>query len=199
MLVRAPWVRDEMNGGCPKESPDLHTPAVIPAHPAAVALALLMLRLKNVGAVKSASVTMLEPASEYGRAAMDELHQQTVSLLSFQTLPREIYDTQVAFNLAPVLGEAAKMNLRETEATIRRHYALLSGGKLPQVALQLIHAPVFHGYAFSMAVEMEQPVLMEDVEDGVQRGPRRRGAGRRRCAEQPEHSRAGRSDGAAAG
>jgi aspartate-semialdehyde dehydrogenase len=167
VLVRAPWVRDEMNGAASKESPDLHTPAVVPAHPAAVALALLMLRLKNLGAVHSVAVTMLEPASEYGRAAMDELHQQTVSLLSFQGLPREIYDTQVAFNLAPVLGEGAKLSLGETEAMIRRHYALLSGGKLPPLALQLIHAPVFHGHAFSIAVEMEQPVLMEDVETAL--------------------------------
>ena len=52
---------------------------------------------------------MMEPASEYGRAAMDELHQQTVNLLSFQTLPREQYDTQVAFNLLPELGEGAKV------------------------------------------------------------------------------------------
>jgi aspartate-semialdehyde dehydrogenase len=167
VLIRAPWVREEMNGSAPKESPDLHTPAVVPAHPAAVTIALLMLRLKNIGAVHGAAVTMLEPASEYGRAAMDELHQQTVSLLSFQSLPREIYDTQVAFNCVPVLGEAAKLNLGETEATIRRHYAHLSGGKLPQLALQLIHAPVFHGYAFSIAVEMEQAVLLEDVESAL--------------------------------
>lgn len=164
VLVRAPWVREEMNGSAPKESPDLHTPAVIPAHPASVALALLMLRLKNVAAVKNASVTILEPASEYGRAAMDELHQQTVTLLSFQTLPREVYDTQVAFNCVPVFGEAAKINLGVTEATIHRHYALLSAGKLPPIAVQLIHTPVFHGYVFSIAIELEQAVSLEAVE-----------------------------------
>ena len=35
---------------------------------------------------------------------MDELHQQTVNLLSFQSLPREQYDAQVSFNLLPVAG-----------------------------------------------------------------------------------------------
>ena len=40
---------------------------------------------------------------------MDELHQQTISLLSFQSIPKETYDAQVAFNLLPVLGEAAKV------------------------------------------------------------------------------------------
>ena len=104
-------------------NPDLKTPAIVPAHPAAVALALLLLRVKKVGAVVSAWATVLEPATEHGRAAMDELHQQTISLLSFQSTPKETYDAQVAFNLLPVLGEEAKVNLGATEARIRRHLA----------------------------------------------------------------------------
>ncbi len=155
VLVRSPWVREELNGGASgKSAPDLRTPAIVPAHPVAVALALLLLRLKKVGAVSSAWATVLEPATEHGRTAMDELHQQTVSLLSFQGLPKEVYDAQVAFNLLPVLGENAKVDLGATEGRIRRHYALLSGGRLPTVSVQLIHAPVFHGYGISLVVEM---------------------------------------------
>ncbi len=165
VLVRAPWVREELNGqSSGKTNPDLKTPAIVPAHPAAVALALLLLRVKKVGAVSSAWATVLEPATEHGRAAMDELHQQTISLLSFQSIPKENYDAQVAFNLLPVLGEAAKVNLGATEARIRRHYGLLSGGKLPQVNVQLIHAPVFHGYGISLGVELEQPASLEELE-----------------------------------
>jgi aspartate-semialdehyde dehydrogenase len=145
-------VREEMNGlSTGKASPDLRTPAIVPAHPAAVALAVLLLRLKKVGAVSSAWATVLEPATEHGRAAMDELHQQTISLLSFQALPKETYDAQVALNLLPVLGEEA-------------HYALLSGGRLPQVSVQLIHAPVFHGYGISLGVELEQAASLEEIE-----------------------------------
>ena len=57
---------------------------------------------------------------------MDELHQQTVSLLSFQSLPREQYDAQVAFNLLPLLGSAAKVKLAATQARIAEEYAALS-------------------------------------------------------------------------
>ncbi len=70
----------------------------------------------------------MEPASEYGRAAMDELHQQTVNLLSFQTLPREQYDAQVAFNLLPELGEAAKVKLGGDGATNSAPLCGLIGG-----------------------------------------------------------------------
>jgi aspartate-semialdehyde dehydrogenase len=167
VLVLAPWVQDEVreevNGGASDSTPDLQTPAVVPAHPAAVALALLLLRAKEVADVRSASATVLEPASEYGRAAMDELHQQTVSLLSFQSLPKEIYDAQAAFNLLPSLGESAKVHLGASEARIRRHYDVLSAGHLPEVAIQLLHAPVFHGYGISLALTLDESVSLEHL------------------------------------
>ena len=168
VLVRAPWVQDETreeaNGGATEAAPDLQTPAVVPAHPAAVALALLLLRVKSVAGVRSSSATVLEPASEYGRGAMDELHQQTVSLLSFQSLPKDMYDAQVAFNLLPALGESAKVNLGSSEARIRRHFNLLSAGHLPEVVIQLLHAPVFHGYGISLALTLDEPVTLEHLE-----------------------------------
>jgi aspartate-semialdehyde dehydrogenase len=164
-LVRAPWVQDEAE--TPQAAPDLKTTAVSPAHPAAVVLALLLQRAQTVAGVQSASATVLEPSSEYGRAALDELHQQTVSLLSFQSLPKEIYDTQVAFNVVSAMGESAKVNLGASEARIRRHYAQLSAGQLPYASIQLLHAPVFHGYGISFAIELDEPVSAEHLETAL--------------------------------
>jgi aspartate-semialdehyde dehydrogenase len=164
VLVRAPWIEEEGEDGPILASPDLHTPAIVPAHPAALTLALLLERLQSIGAVRNVSATVLEPSSEHGRAAMDELHQQTVTLLSFQNVPKDVYDIQVAFNAIAAAGEEGKVNLGEVESRIRRHYNLLSGGRLPQLSLQLIHVPVFHGHNFSVAVEFEQPVTLDHVE-----------------------------------
>jgi aspartate-semialdehyde dehydrogenase len=164
VLVRGPWINEEGNDLPSSAPPDLHTPAIVPAHPGALTLALLLERLQSIGAVRNVSATVLEPASEHGRSAMDELHQQTVTLLSFQAVPKEVYDIQVAFNAIAATGEAAKINLGEIEARIRRHYALLSAGRLPQLSMQLIHIPVFHGHNFSIAIEFEQPVTLEHVE-----------------------------------
>jgi aspartate-semialdehyde dehydrogenase len=162
VLVRAPWLLDPV-AAVQDEDLNLSTPALVPAHPVALALRLLLVRLHELGEIRYASATALEPASEYGRAAMDELHQQTVGLLSFQSLPKEIYDTQVAFNVVPSFGEAAKINLGESEERIRRHYASLTGGDLPEVSIQVLHAPVFHGQGISLAVELDQPQLLEHV------------------------------------
>ena len=161
VLVRAPWLGSEA------ATVDLFTPAVVPAHPAALALALLLERLQQVAPVRFAAATVLEPASEFGRAAMDELHQQTVSLLSFQSMPRAIYDAQAAYNLLAGMGESATVSLGLAEARIRRHYDALSAGRWPRLALQVIHAPVFHGHAFSIAVELERAVDISTLEEAL--------------------------------
>ncbi|MFZ0629950.1 MAG: Asd/ArgC dimerization domain-containing protein [Acidobacteriaceae bacterium] len=163
VLVRGPLADDDPSLS-PGEAPTLETKAVVPAHPVAVTLALLLGRMAQNAPVRSAATTVLEPASEYGRAAMDELHQQTVKLLSFQDLPKQVYDTQVAFNTTPSFGEAAKFSLAASESRIRRHYAVLAGDRLPEPDIQLLHVPVFHGYGISLAVELTQPTSLDQME-----------------------------------
>ena len=163
VLVLSPWVRDAIeNPNTP--TPDLHTPALVPAHIAATVVALIAARLQDLGAVRSLWATALEPSSEHGRAAVDELHQQTVTLLNFQNMPKEIYDMQVAFNVTPTAGEQSKVDLGAVETRIRRHYELLSGGRLPRVGFQLLLVPAFHGYGISIAVELERGVSLEHCE-----------------------------------
>ncbi len=110
---------------------------------------------------------MLAPASEFGQSAMDELHQQTVSLLSFQAMPRAIYDAQAAYNLLCGMGESARAGLPELDARIRHDYAALGRGRLPALALQVIAAPVFHGHAFSVAIDLDRPVELAALEEAL--------------------------------
>jgi aspartate-semialdehyde dehydrogenase len=98
---------------------------------------------------------------------MDELHQQTINLLSFQTLPRAIYDAQAAYNLLSGLGENAAVSLSMVEARVRRHFADLAGNRLPPPSLQAIHAPVFHGHTFSIALELERPAEIVTLEEAL--------------------------------
>ena len=167
VLLAAPWLQEALESPA-GPAPDLYTPALVPAQISAMSLALVLARIQDVGAdagaVRSAWATVCLPASEHGRAAVDELHQQTVSLLNFQGLPQELFDMQVAFNLSPSLGEAAKPDLLAISTMLRRHYGLLSGGRLPQLATQVIQVPAFHGCCISVGLELETAVPLEHVE-----------------------------------
>ncbi|HXZ27841.1 MAG TPA: Asd/ArgC dimerization domain-containing protein [Terriglobales bacterium] len=154
VAVRSPWIEQELGDGAP--APEART--VVAAHPAATVLALLLLRAQKAGRLERAVATIFEPASEHGRRGMDELHQQTVSLLSFQPLPREIFDAQVAFNLVARYGEKAAPTLESAEQRILAHFRRLAGERVPVPSVVLLQAPIFHGHVFSLYVETEGKV-----------------------------------------
>jgi aspartate-semialdehyde dehydrogenase len=86
------------------------------------------------------------------------LHQQTVNLLSFQPLPKEVYDAQVAFNMIARYGKKSQPALDSVEARISRHYRKIAGDAAPRPSLTLLQAPIFHGYSLSVFLEMEGAV-----------------------------------------
>jgi aspartate-semialdehyde dehydrogenase len=160
VLLRAPWVERELGLG-PRV--DFTPVPVTIAHPAAVVLALLMLRAQKVGSVVRAVATIFQPASEQGKRGMDELHEQTVNLLSFQQLPKSVFDIQVAFNLIDRYGEKALSSLNSAESRIQRHFHSLVGNRVAVPSLMLLQAPIFHGHAFSLYLELEQAVQTEEL------------------------------------
>jgi aspartate-semialdehyde dehydrogenase len=142
-------------------APELQPGPVVVAHPAATVLALLALRGEKAGKIQRMVATVFEPASENGQKAMDELHEQTVNLLSFQDLPKNVFDIQVAFNLVARYGQRSDLSLEGVSQRIRKHYRQIARGAV-EPALQVLHAPVFHGHAFSVYLEMEKPVALAD-------------------------------------
>ena len=140
--------------GAPIAATRLH----VVAHPAAIALGLFFRRLHVIQPFRSSVVTVLEPASERGQAGLDELHKQTVGLLSFQKLEKKIFDAQAAFNLLSAYGEDAPHPLEAIELRIERNLATLMswGPPAPMPSLRLVQAPVFHGYSFPVWVEFEK-------------------------------------------
>jgi aspartate-semialdehyde dehydrogenase len=151
--LRSPWSA---------ASDDEAAQVVVPAHPAAVVLALLLERARSVAEMRSVVATVFEPASELGRRGMDELHQQTVNLLSFQQMPTAIYDAQLAFNMLARYGSNAPAALETTERRILEHFQKIASPRLPIPSLMLVQAPIFHGHVFSVYIELEKKVAVGD-------------------------------------
>jgi aspartate-semialdehyde dehydrogenase len=152
--VRSLWIERERGEIAP---PELQPGPCITAHPMAITLALLLLRAKKTVAVKRAAATIFEPASERGQRGMDELHQQTVNLLSFQPLPKDVFDAQVAFNLVARYGQKSQPTLDSVEARVLRHYRKITGADGLEPSLIVLQAPIFHGYATAIFLETEAP------------------------------------------
>ncbi len=160
--IRSPWIERQTGN---LVVPELQPGPVVVAHPAATVLALLALRAAKISEKGARIVgmvaTVFEPASENGQKGMDELHEQTVNLLSFQELPKNVYDVQVAFNMVAGYGQRSSLSLEAVGERIRKHYRRIATGAT-ELALQVLQAPVFHGHGFSIYLETEKPAGIGD-------------------------------------
>jgi aspartate-semialdehyde dehydrogenase len=126
------------------------TEAKVFAVPSAIATAAagLSLALSRVG-LRRIMLTGFEPVSEAGRAGVEELESQTGQLLSFQGVGQPVFDAQVAFNMLDRFGPGSSHKLSATRKRVRAEAKLCVDGKSAMPAIQVVHAPVFYGSAFS--------------------------------------------------
>jgi len=162
--VRSPWIERQLGQA---QLPDLQPRPAVIAHPVAVVLALLTLRLQTYSKLKNVVATIFEPASEHGQKGMDELHEQTVKLLSFQEMPKNVFDTQVAFNMVSRYGDQSLPALSTVENRVLKHYRGIAGQDAPQPSLLLVQAPIFHGHAFAIHFEIDAAADLEQVSRAV--------------------------------
>ena len=127
-------------------------------HPATIALGRVLARVQSAFSVKSADVTLLCPASERGSAGVNELQEQTVELLNFQTVESKVFRGQLAFNL---LAEVEYS--RQTERLIARQLRDLLGPALPHVGIAAIQAPIFHSHACSIFLKFANPATTDQI------------------------------------
>src|SRR5438309_10019734 len=159
IAIRAPWVEREMGSTM---RADLEANSAVVAHLAAVVLALLLLRAQKAAQIQRVVATVFEPVSERGRRGMDELHEQTVNLLSFQEMPKRVFDVQVAFNMVSQYGAQAHTPLSSVEARIAQHLAHITQQKVRVPSLMLVQSPIFHGYIFSIYIELEREMPLKE-------------------------------------
>jgi aspartate-semialdehyde dehydrogenase len=118
-------------------------------HPAAIVIARTLSRLHNKYGLRSAEVTILEPASERGNAGVDELQEQTVNLLNFQQLTNKVFGGQLAFN---ILSEQEASE--RTENRVMEQIGVIVGDAFPKPLITAAQMPVFHSHVYSMFVHL---------------------------------------------
>ena len=122
--------------------------------------------LRQLRPLRIAAV-FFQPVSELGLAGIEELESQTAKLLSFQPFSREVFDTQVAFNLLDHYGQLSRARLEDVRNATSRDVRAFLRGAQPLPAVQVVHAPVFYSLAFSIFVELQQAGTPEELGLGL--------------------------------
>lgn len=117
-------------------------PLVSP-HPATVALAHLLHPLRGY-TPKAVVATVLQPVSTHGKAGLDEVFEQTRSILSFATHPpRNVFPTQMVFNVVPAAPAGH----------LEQQVGAVLGTEIP-ISIQLLQVGIFHSYSISLFLEL---------------------------------------------
>lgn len=120
---------------------------LVAPHPVAFVLAEAIAVVDALSPVDEATAAIDRPASELGKAALDELFAQAVALAAFRPVPKERFGTQAAFNaFVP----------RDTDAfetRVEADVAALLGRPFP-LGLLSARAGVFHGHFLRLELRL---------------------------------------------
>jgi aspartate-semialdehyde dehydrogenase len=151
--------RPPLGAACPR--------LIVAPHPVTIVISSLLLPLAELVPLKGAVAQVFMPASEIGPRAIEELQRQTVNLLSFQKTPQAVFGGQIAFNLLPRIGRAARGSLQHIEDRIRSQLRQYLGERVPLPGLRLLQVPVFYSLAISLYVETSRPVAVEKLRQSL--------------------------------
>ena len=120
---------------------------LVAPHPVAFVLAEAIAVVDALAPVAEATAAIDRPASELGKAALDELFEQAVALAAFRPVPKEHLGTQGAFN-AWVPADTDVFERRVAEDV-----AALLGRPLP-LGLLSARTGVFHGHLLRLELRL---------------------------------------------
>ena len=134
---------------------------MISPHPATVVLAHLLHPL--LGFVpRLAAATVLQPVSMHGKAGLDEMFEQTRSILSFaDDPPRDVFPIQMVFNAVPASTPATLLE-RQLAAVLGTGTpaagtpaAGTPAAEMP-LSIHLLQVGIFHGFSASVYLELAE-------------------------------------------
>jgi len=138
------------------------TTLIVSPHPMTVTLATLLDRIARRHPIELCAATIIRSASDFGKAGIDELFAQTISVLNIESPPQDVFGRQIAFNLYP--AEAG----RAVDHRIAAELQTALGGDLP-VTVSVTQGTLFHGHTFSIFLRLEGDPAEDEV-SGCLRG-----------------------------
>jgi aspartate-semialdehyde dehydrogenase len=130
---------------------------LISPHPSVVAVAHLVFPLTAYG-LQEVVAHVVQPASMKGQEGLDELFEQTRSIVSFaQQIPKKVFGAQQAFNLLPVD--------ESTDPLVSQLHSVL--GMDNPLAVRIIQGGIFHGLSASVFVRLAQDPGTDGLHEAI--------------------------------
>jgi len=127
---------------------------VISPHPVAIPISLILHQVRKLSDIEMCAATVVQPASEFEQIGVEELVQQTIGVLSIQSVPKEVFDRQLAFNLYPALEHNEEFIVRQIRA--------LTDSRT-EIALMITQGTIFHSHTFSLFITTAEQLEVPEI------------------------------------
>lgn len=144
------------------ENVDATDTLLVSPHPVAIPIALILHQIESLSPVELCTATVVQPASEFEQAGIEELARQTISVLNISTMPQDVFDRQLAFNLYPALEHHEEFIVGQVKAL---------ADPRTELALLITQGTIFHGHTFSLFVKTQSELTREQVLDALRSSP----------------------------
>ena len=148
--ILVPWIRPEAMLELP-----LRRVVSLPGAPALLVASILG-PLVRAGISGPCHATVLAPASLLGRNGVEELSQQVIALFNASAPPRSVFESGLAFDLIPQLGEPDEDGWTQIERRAVREARELLPDTI-SLTLTVIAVPVFSGISAEIQVATQAP------------------------------------------
>lgn len=135
---------------------------LVSPHPVAIPIALILHQIERLSPVETCTATVIQPASEFEQEGVEELAQQTISVLNIHSVPKSIFDRQLAFNLYPAPE-------RNEEFIVTQIRSLTD--PRAQIALLVTQGTIFHGHTFSLFVKTREQLETAQIVSALKSNP----------------------------
>lgn len=129
-----------------------------------IPLAVALKPLDNAAKIKRLVISTYQSVSGAGKAAMDELYNQTKAKFIFEHLSPEVFPEQIAFNLFPHIGDFREDGYSDEEYKIEEELKKIIGSNA-NPTVTCVRVPVFVSHSMSVNVEFEKDINAEEAEE----------------------------------
>lgn len=135
---------------------------LVSPHPIAIPIALILKQIATLSTIDSCTATVIQPASAFEQPGIEELARQTVSVLNIESMPKEVFDRQLAFNLYPAAEHNEELIVSQVRTLIDSR---------AELALLVTQGTIFHGYTFSLFVKTREPLEHDRIMEALAANP----------------------------
>lgn len=136
----------------------------------AVPLVMALKALNKIAPVERVVASTYQSVSGAGKKAIDELYNQTKSIIATTEVTSEVFSKQIAFNVIPSIGNIYANGVSDEEDKIASELRKILMANIG-VAVTCVRVPVFIGHGISVACEFSKEISVSDATSAFESFP----------------------------